>query len=259
MSNVVWLVRHAEMAHHRADVGLIGRGRAQAKATGKALAEHISPDDSVFISYSPVKRARETANLMYDSIRAAHAANDDQRPASLHVPSSDVALRNAGFMPGERTSPVEPSRLYDLTTDPDVLLSLPCDQADFYRGFWDSADPMGYWLAHDSGGGAETPAAVQRRVLDRLREIFCSNGGQPGSTFWALVTHSAPMRAVLQLALGSDPGEPDFSETVRIENAGAPERATVWHRGTVASLSLYDAHDSARADHGAREEPDGVL
>lgn len=238
LSATVYLVRHGEVAHHRTDVSLTARGEEQAGAAGRALAAKIAAGDTVAVYHSPVTRVRETADLLYASLRAAFATDGRIAQVMLQAPQPDPALHNARFRlePGQVLE--EPSLVYDQSTDPAYLQRIPPARADFYRGFWATDDHMGYWLTHDSAGGAEPPAAVLARVRHRLSDIFTADGHCSGRTHWIMITHSGTMRAVLWEALGSDPGEPDFCEIATLEPADEPGHARLAYRGRRVRLGI---------------------
>ena len=171
MSIVVYLVRHGEVEHHRTDVSVTPRGQAQAEAAGAALASRIADGDAVSIHHSPVIRVRETAELLRDGLVSALAAGRTDRVAisPLHL---DPSLCNVRFILGPGQEPEEPSLLYETINTPAYIESASPARAEFYRGFWSSRDPMGYWLTHDSAGAAETPEFVLARMKERLRSLF---------------------------------------------------------------------------------------
>jgi broad specificity phosphatase PhoE len=152
-----------------------------------------------------------------------------------------VALCNVRFILGPGREPEEPSLLYAAINTPAYLQSVSPARAEFYRGFWSSRDPMGYWLTHDSAGAAETPEVVLARVRERLRSLFANHTNKAESRLhWIGVTHSGAMRDVLRAAFGEDPGEPDFCEAIVAEPAGR-DQATLSYRGRSAPLVLADS------------------
>jgi len=171
---LVYLVRHGEVEHHRTDVTLTPRGRAQAETAGAALADLLAEGDTVLLYHpkGPVKRVKETADLMHASIDAALKTSGRDGRVHLHAPRQDQALCNVRFFAARGEEPEEPSLLYARINTPAFLQDLLPAQADFYHGFWASADPMGYWLTHDSAGGAETVEVVLARLQGRLRSLF---------------------------------------------------------------------------------------
>lgn len=238
MSTIVYLVRHGEIAHHRTDVSLTARGQEQARSAGAALAARIVAGDTVAVYHSPVTRVRETADILYASLVNELAAAGWAAQVELHGPQPDPALHNVGFILEPGREPQEPSLLHDQSTNPEYLGRIPPAQANFYRGFWASDDHMGYWLTHDSAGGAEPPAAVLARVRHRLSDIFNADSHFPNRTHWIMVTHSGTMRVMLWEALGSDPGEPDFCEVATLEPSGVAGQVVLSYRGRVVPLSV---------------------
>jgi len=238
VSLVVYLVRHGEVEHHRTDVSLTPRGRAQAEAAGAALASRLADGDIVSIQHSPVRRVLETAELLRAGLSSALTSAGRADRIAISPPHPDVALSNVRFYLEPGKEPQEPSLYYATINAPAFLQSVPPARAEFYRGFWGSHDPMGYWLTHDSAGAAETPAAVLNRLLGRLRKLFADSATPTACLRWLGVTHSGAMRVLLRQAFGKDPGEPDFCETIVVEPPGHADQALVSYRGRSELLSL---------------------
>ena len=245
MTPLVYLVRHGEVEHHRTDVNLTPRGRTQAETAGAALADLLAEGDTVLLYHSPVKRVKETADLMHASIHAALKTSGRDDRVHLHAPRQDQALCNVRFIAAPGEEPEEPSLLHARFNAPAFLQGLPAARADFYRGFWASADPMGYWLTHDSAGGAETVEVVLARLRERLRSLFAPNAhaveetpSRRGRTHWVGITHSGAMRALLRAAFGDDPGEPGFCEGILVEPSEQSGQATLSYRGRSVLLNL---------------------
>lgn len=238
MSIVAYLVRHGEVEHHRSDVSITARGRSQAAQAGAVLADRIAPGDEVIIRHSPVRRVVETAELIRSGLAAALTRTGRADRVALAPLETHVALSNVRFILGPGREPEEPSLLYTQLSTPEFLQTVPAARADFYRGFWTSADPMGYWLSRDSAGAAETPEIVVGRLLRQLGEVLAAGPNGAGRTHWIGVTHSGAMRAVLRRAFGADPGEPDFCAIITFERAAAPDRATLSYLDRRAELSL---------------------
>ena len=241
MSLVIYLVRHGEVEHHRTDVSLTPRGRAQAEAAGALLAAHVAAGDSVAIRYSPVTRVKETAEFLRAGLSSALMAAGSAERVALSPPQPDEALCNVRFTLNPREQPEEPSLLHAQTNRPAYLQSAPPARADFYRGFWASRDPMGYWLTRDSAGAAETPEIVWARVCERVRSLLAEHAkSAERRTHWIGVTHSGALRVVLRHAFGADPGEPDFCSVVVIDPDGAApdNRLTLSYQGRKAPLEI---------------------
>ena len=144
MTPLVYLVRHGEVEGNRTDVNLTPRGRTQAETAGAALANLLAVGDTVRVYHSPVTRVKETADLMHARIDDALKAASRAGRAHLHTPRQDQALCNVRFIAAPGEEPEEPSPLHARFNAPAFLQGLPAAQADYYRGFWASADPMGY-------------------------------------------------------------------------------------------------------------------
>lgn len=95
---------------------------------------------------------------------------------------------------------------------------------------------MGYWLTHDSDGGAETPPMVLQRLQQRLREIFSSDGAD---AVFILVTHSGAMRVLLQDVFGADPGEPDFCGIISVMPTNQAGQVQFAYRERVVDYALF--------------------
>lgn len=239
MSAVVYIVRHGEVAHHRSDIELTARGRAQARAAGEALASRIHHGDVIYIFHSPVLRVVETAQLLFASLDTALHQTGDRPDITLRSPQPDGALENARFIPDMQHGMQEPSLLYAEMDTPEFMQTLSPARAEFYRGFWSSDDPMGYWLTHDSASGAENPATVLQRFRQRLSEIFsAADARSPIRHIYILVTHSGAMRALLRDALGADPGEPNFCEMIALEATNQADCVRLVYRGRTSAYAL---------------------
>jgi len=193
LSITVYLVRHGEVEHHRTDVSITARGRKQAEAAGVALANRIAVGEAVTIRHSPVTRVKETAEFLRAGLVAALAAGGRMDRVAISSPHPDDALCNVRFILEPGQEPEEPSLLYATINTPAYLQSVPPARAEFYRGFWTSDDPMGYWLTHDSAGAAETPEVVLARVRNRIRALFAAHNGIGERLHWIGVTHSGMM------------------------------------------------------------------
>lgn len=229
----VYFVRHGEVEHHQSDVELTARGRVQAHAVGQELATRAAASDAaIHIFYSPVRRVVETAQLLTETLRATMPAHAER----VHTLQPDGALENVRFISDSARGLEEPSLLYAELNTPEFLKTVSPARAEFFRGFWTSDDPMGYWLTHDSDGGAETPADVLRRLQTRLREIFSSNATD---AFFILATHSGAMRVLLASALGADPGEPDFCELIVLRSAPESNVVYLTYREQTVPYALF--------------------
>ncbi len=231
-------MRHGEVEHHRTDVGLTAHGRKQAEAAGVALANRIADGDAVIIRHSPVTRVKETAELLRAELVSALAAGGRMDRVAVSRPGPDDALCNVRFVLGPGQEPEEPSVLYATINAPAYLQSVSPARAEFYRGFWTSDDPMGYWLTHDSAGAAETPEAVLARVRNRVGGLFAEHNGTGESLHWIGVTHSGTMRDILREVFAEDPGEPDFCAFITLEPSGQADRVRLTYHDRSAVLPI---------------------
>jgi len=234
MSATIYLVRHGEVEHHRDDVGITERGHAQARAAADVILGRIAKGDAVFVFHAPVKRVSETAADIHQQLAARFAVPPIQ---------SDVSLCNVRFMAqvNGKDQIEEPSLLYkSLVGDSAYIESLSPARADFYRNFWTTDDPMGYWLthAHQSDGGAETPETVLKRLLTRTKEIFAAHANAATRSHWIMVTHSGALRVFLRYAFGADLGEPDFCGVVTLEPSAQPDRVTLSYQNKTVEVEV---------------------
>lgn len=233
MSAIIHLVRHGEVEHHRDDVGITQRGHEQARAAADAISARIAESDSVFIYHAPVKRVSETAADIHQ-----------QLSARFNIPpiQPDDTLCNVRFMAqiNGKGQIEEPSLLYTQLSNPAYLDRLPPARAEFYHGFYDSDDPMGYWLtrAHLSDGGVELPETVLNRLLARTREIFVANANDPIRSHWILTTHSGALRVFLRHAFGSDLGEPDFCGIITLELSAQPNHVALIYQNKTVEIEV---------------------
>ena len=232
MSAIIYLVRHGEVEHHRDDLGITDRGHAQAHRVAEAISARIDQDDAVHIYYAPVKRACETAASIYQLLSTRF---------NLTPIQPDDSLNNVRFMAhvNGKDQLQEPSLLYaQLTGDATYFNRIPTARADFYRNFWASDDPMGYWLTHQSDGGAESAETVLNRLVMRVREIFTANANITLCTHWILVTHSGAMRVFLRHAFGGDPGEPVFCGLITLELSEQPNCAALSYQNKTVEVKI---------------------
>ena len=193
----VHLVRHGETVGYDADLGLTDVGRAQADATGRALAEQLSTAGLVHVLHAPTRRARETAEGLLR--RLPHGSGPREEPGfgniTVALPDGAVELTAA-----PRTTPGE---------DPGAG---PARELAWFWAAHERGDAMGFWLAQPLLH-LETPVEVARRLwATAVRHAAVADPGQ----HVVVATHSGPMRALVATARGRDPGEPENGEVVRL-------------------------------------------
>src|SRR4051812_351245 len=91
------LLRHGETSGYEGDLGLSDRGRDQARAAAAALAEEAQSE--LTLLYAPSVRARVTAEVLAEDLRAAGAAVDGPRAerdfANFAVAAGDAVREQA--------------------------------------------------------------------------------------------------------------------------------------------------------------------
>lgn len=240
---VIYLVRHGEVETHIADVGLTMQGRQRTGSAAGELAAQISTGDSVRVHYAPSARAKETATILHARLTEALVDVRSGLGAAIFPAAADPSLCNGRFFVRPGQDPLDPVLAYAETTAfVSANQGAPRAHVEFFSGFWACPDPMGYWLARDSHGCAETPADVTRRVMERIRQIIDVDvESDRGRTHWIMVTHSGTIRALLRDVFGEDPGEPDYCEIIRIDVPG-PTGDCIVHRG--ARTARFDPRAS---------------
>lgn len=205
MRAAICFVRHGHVRNHEEDLGLTAEGAQGALEAGRRLgAEAVGGTVKLFAA--PSRRTRETATLLFKGIQEA-TDPDGREGLTLCPPRECRSIRNFGFRLGGRL--MEPSRVYRWTLQGRGLRP---PQAEFYRAFWRNPDPVGFWLACPSPY-AESPQDVVNR-LERFINRTWRVGHDSRDQVALCVTHSGPMRALLQSFLGEDPGELDYLESL---------------------------------------------
>ena len=213
----VYWVRHGKIESHRGDMPLTDEGLREAEAFGQRLSTELAAGEIVSFLYAPTRRARETAETIYNTLRTTfeHA---DSRQTQLLAPVEHWALRNPDiYVAGSRIELVSTpeavvEQLPETSLSPQEIASLP-----FLHGFWEDRDRIGYWVNHPNPPG-EDADTVARRLLTFAVSLLDLPCGQPRR--YICVTHSPVMRAFLRRYLiGHDPGEPAYLEAVDLHFA----------------------------------------
>ena len=227
---IIHVVRHGHIPSHDTDVPLTEEGQKAVYFAGSELAALIEDGEVISFFHGPARRARETAWGIYHGLRDSLKATS---PAEPRIAPPDIlgGLRNLGFIVQGRMQ--EAMRVqFDLVRAEYLAEPSPenADRMAFHQGFWDSDDPIRFWLTHPSPH-AEDPNEVARRVAAALRELLREPPQPPASRRRIIcASHSAPMRAFLRQVFGADPGEPDFCESFTVERM-EDGRARVVFRG----------------------------
>jgi broad specificity phosphatase PhoE len=214
---IIHIVRHGHILSHESDVALTDEGWRTAYHAGREWAAIVEDGEQVTFLHGPARRARKTAQAMYQGFTEALAAAG-RTAVQVTAPVQHPGLRNLGVMIDGRFQ--ENMRLfYDAirTAYQEDPSPENTERVAFHRGFWNSDDPMGYWLTHPSPY-AEAPQQAAARIHDVLRQQLAEPPTPPARrrrVFCA--SHSGPMRAFLREVLGSDPGEPAFCESFTVE------------------------------------------
>jgi len=214
---IIHVVRHGHIPSHDTDVPLTEEGQKAVYFAGCELAALIEDGEAISFFHGPARRARETAWGIHHGLRDSLKDSGRAEP-QIAPPDSLAGIRNLGFIVQGRMQ--EAMRIQLDLVRADYLAEPSPENAGrlaFHRGFWDSDDPIGYWLTHPSPH-AEDPDEVAERVTAALRELL-SEPQQPPATRRRIIcaSHSATMRAFLREILGNDPGEPDFCESFTVE------------------------------------------
>jgi len=207
------LVRHGAVASHRGDIPLTKHGRAQAEWTGNRLAG--LNQRKVEILVAPTRRARQTGRMIMHGMSASGPST------AITPPRVAMALRNPDlFLAGHRVELVSTAAAFagqvPGVTEADVL------GVEFFAGFLQSDDRIGYWVHHADPPGDDA-AAVATRVHRFSFSLGNNRAGLPDVVVG--VTHSPVLRALAIHYLGSDPGEPDYLHgyAVRPRADGSPD------------------------------------
>lgn len=216
LSPIVHLVRHGRIPNHRADHPLTVEGEREAFVVGQQLAAKIRPGETIGFYASPTRRTRQTAELLQKGL--VKGLSQMNLEATLKPLVVDDRLRNLQFYLDELSyDPIQP--LFDAarwrlqeTPSPQYAACIA-----FQTGFWNSPDPMGYWLSHP-GDAVEAPEAVAGRIRSYIARRLA--GGAEGKTPRRdiCVAHSANLRAFLQSVFGTDPGEPPYCAIATIRD-----------------------------------------
>jgi broad specificity phosphatase PhoE len=196
---------------------LTDEGLREAEAFGQRLSTELVAGETVSFLYAPTRRARETAETIYHTVRTTFEHADSWQ-TQLLAPVEHRALRNPDiYVAGSRielvsTPEAVAEQLPETSLSPQELARLP-----FLHGFWEHSDRIGYWVNHPNPPG-EDADTVARRLLTFAVSLLDLPHGQPRR--YICVTHSPVMRAFLRrYRVGHDPGEPAYLEAVDLHFA----------------------------------------
>lgn len=208
-------VRHGKIASHRGDTPLTDEGRKQSEAFAQRLSTELTEGERVSFLYAPTRRTRETAEIIYSTLRTMLEQADSRQ---LLAPVEHWAVRNPDiYVAGSRIELVSTpeavvEQLPEASLSAQELANLP-----FLHGFWSAPDRIGYWVKHPNPPG-EDANTVARRLLTFAVSLLDVQSQQPRR--YICVTHSPVMRAFLRRYLtGRDIGEPEHLESVDLHFA----------------------------------------
>ncbi len=205
---IVHLVRHGRIPDHRSDQPLTAEGEQEALTIGRQLADQIQQGETIRFFASPTRRTRQTATLLCQGL--IERLSEEDKPVTVEPLVVEDSLENLQlYLDGLSYEPVEP--LLDATRWKLHKTLSPQYEAgvNFQIEFWNSPDPMGYWLTHPTQA-FESPEVVARRMQLYIAEHLIDGANRNSLRRDFCVTHSANLRAFLQLAFGKDVGQPPF-------------------------------------------------
>ena len=222
------LLRHGETSGYEGDLGLSDRGREQARAAAAALAAEAP--GALTLLYAPSVRARVTAEVLAEDLRAGGTEVDGpraERDFANFTVAAGADVREQAEIFGEYAKAGE--------TPLEELPGWLADLARFRSVHVSGGDPIALWLTTPLLG-FEPPSVSVRRYW---RGILA----RADAALTVVAAHSGPMRALVAHAFGRDLGEPDNLEAVAIHLDGA--RARVDFRGERAALAVPDVTEPA--------------
>jgi broad specificity phosphatase PhoE len=222
------LLRHGETSGYEGDLGLSDRGRDQARAAAATLAAEAH--GSLTLLYAPSVRARVTAEVLADDLRAAAVEVDGpraERDFANFTVAAGSEVREQAEVFGEYAKAGE--------TPVEELPGWLADLARFRSVHVSGGDPIALWLTTPLLG-FEPPSVSVRRHWRGIRALS-------GAGLTVVAAHSGPMRALVAHAFGRDLGEPENLEAVAIHLDG--DRARVDFRGERAKIAVPDVDEPA--------------
>lgn len=190
------LLRHGQVANHKADVPPTELGLAQSEAAGRWFAGQ-GVDIACLLS-GETRRTIETADTFASAFRAAGGDVPD--------PLVSFALRNPDlYLGGHRVNMGEGAAF--LASQSPAVTEADVEASDFFRGFLAAADRIGFWLQHENPPG-ENSTAVGLRVNAFARSL----ADVPAWAGRAVVAvgHSPVLRALRYTHTGEYTREPPF-------------------------------------------------
>lgn len=192
----VFLLRHGQVPHHKADVPLTDLGVAQADAAGRWFGREGF--DVAGLLSGETNRTRQTAEVFATGVRAEGGEVPD--------PVVSFALRNPDHYLGGHRINMGQGAEFLASQSPSIE---PADVGDipFYAELMAAPDRVGYWLEHPDPPG-DAAADVGKRI-DQFARSLAHVPAWRGRTVVA-VTHSPVLRAVRFRHEGVYTREPPF-------------------------------------------------
>jgi broad specificity phosphatase PhoE len=234
---LVHLVRHGETASYGHDAGLTELGRAQVRRRGTELARILRDGDRVAFGYAPTERARFTAEMLRDTILHGTGAAGVRLVGEAIGP--EPGYRNVQvWVDGEPREPTQTrARLDELVAAGETArFGWAVEAERFWRAHDEAGDAMAFWLSTPLVWH-EAPASVVGRALRTTLEKL--DAGLRGRL--VIGTHSGLLRAIVQWASGTDPGEPENAEDVVIAAAPGSDQVTISYRDRQWSMQIPTA------------------
>lgn len=232
----VVLLRHGETVGYDDDLGLSGRGRLQAFTRGHALARELYERPEVVLVHARSARATATAAMLHEQLVEGEVA--------VGAPTPDPCFDNLRTcVDGEviDTNVATARRLSRPDAHPDWARELDRFRTEDHDVAAPGA-PITFWVSTPTLF-FEPPALAAFRLWRGVQEWRAPD------RVAVIVTHSAPMRALLNTVLGHDPGEPHHLEPIRIHIGDDPaegaeiryRNSTTYYAGPPSPPPWFDA------------------
>ncbi len=230
----VVLLRHGGTVGYDGDLGLTPLGERQARERGAALAAELKQGTTVRMPHSRTARGIATAVTLRAALVEALGGEDVDGTTigALHPQPWFDNLRYSLHGQGVDTSDAITARL----ALPDGELPDWAREYDRFDSDYGSVaaagNPIKYWL-HNPTLYFEPPHVAAHRFWRGIAEE--GGGDRPEQLLILVATHSAPMRAFIATALGTDPGEPHNLEDIRVRVRPDATATVIFREHTVAT------------------------
>lgn len=227
---VVQFVRHGRIPNYSMDHHITEQGVVEATGRGVALSETLLPDETLYFSSGPARRARQTSAAVMRGVKDASKKALVGRDA---VAVYDELENCQCYLNGDRHDLTYP--ILDAARWLAVQENPPADAAaceEFLYNMWHvTDDAMAYWMAYQGAGAEPAVEAADRLVSFYLQK---TSGKAGVLDRYIAVTHSGPLRALLVRIFGHDIGvHMPYADFVTITADGQ-----VYYRGETGRLEL---------------------